>query len=149
MAKLDATSEMWVVRLANYNLKLHYKSGKLNVEVDVLSWIPWEQEETLHTLDAVLVKAIINRGCSGYCSIPKIPLHAVPVVVKSLWLMAPQRSPNKIGRKSTSWSKHKASDSPYQWKSASPVCGMGSGSFWDVDTAYIPKQSHDEGRAVV
>ena len=62
MAKLDATSQRWVVSLANYNFKLHYKSGKFNVEADVLSRIPWEQEGTLQTLDAVIVKAIISRG---------------------------------------------------------------------------------------
>ena len=42
--------------------KLHYKSGKLNVEADALSRIPWEQEEELHTLDTIAVKAIISRG---------------------------------------------------------------------------------------
>ena len=33
-AKLDATGQRWVVSLANYNFKIFYKSGKLNVEVD-------------------------------------------------------------------------------------------------------------------
>ena len=84
MAKLDATSQRCVASLASYNFKLHYKSGKLNVEADMLSQIPWEQEGTLHTLDTVLVKAITNGGCSGDCFIPKIPLHVIPVIVKNL-----------------------------------------------------------------
>ena len=64
MAKLNATGQRWVVSLENYNFNLHYKSGKLNTEADMLSQIPWEQDGTLHNLDAVLVKAIINRGCN-------------------------------------------------------------------------------------
>ena len=83
MARSDVTHQRWVVSLANCNFKLHCKSGKLNLEVDVFSQIPWEQEGSLHTLDTVLVKAIINRGCSGDCSIPKISPHAIPVLVKN------------------------------------------------------------------
>ena len=73
MAKLDATGHRWVVSLANYNFKLHYKNGKLNVKADALSRIPWEWEETLHTLDTIAVEAIISRGYSGDSSIPEIP----------------------------------------------------------------------------
>ena len=36
-AKVDAAGHKWVADLANYNLQIHYKSGKQNVEVDVLS----------------------------------------------------------------------------------------------------------------
>ena len=76
-AKLDAIGQRWVASLANYNFKLHYVSGKLNVEADVLSRIPWEWEEALHTLDAVAVKAILSRGYNGYSSIPEIPPYAI------------------------------------------------------------------------
>ena len=41
-AKLDATEQWWVASLANYNFKIFYRSGKLNVEADALSQIPWE-----------------------------------------------------------------------------------------------------------
>ena len=41
-AKLDATGQQWVASLANYNFKILYKSGKLNIEVDALSCILWE-----------------------------------------------------------------------------------------------------------
>ena len=37
IAKLDATGQRWVASLANYNFKIFHRSGKLNVEVDVLS----------------------------------------------------------------------------------------------------------------
>ena len=36
-AKLDATGQRWVASLANYNFKIFYRSGKLNVEADALS----------------------------------------------------------------------------------------------------------------
>ena len=36
-AKLDTTGQRWVASLANYNFKIFYRSGKLNVEVDALS----------------------------------------------------------------------------------------------------------------
>ena len=41
-AKLDTTRQGWVASLANYNFKIFYRSGKLNVEADALSQIPWE-----------------------------------------------------------------------------------------------------------
>ena len=41
-AKLDATGQRRVASLANYNFKIFNKSGKLNVEADALSQIPWE-----------------------------------------------------------------------------------------------------------
>ena len=47
-AKLDAMGQRWEVSLTKYNFKLHSRSGKLNVEADALSMIPWGQEEELH-----------------------------------------------------------------------------------------------------
>ena len=41
-AKLDATGQHWVATLALYNFKIYYRSGKLNVNADALSRIPWE-----------------------------------------------------------------------------------------------------------
>ena len=57
-AKLDATGQRWVATLANYNFKIFYKAGKLNLDVDALSRIPWEMSETAHTpLDTILAKS--------------------------------------------------------------------------------------------
>ena len=39
-AKLDVTRQRWIASLANYNFKIFYRSGKLNVEADALSKIP-------------------------------------------------------------------------------------------------------------
>ena len=41
-AKLDATGQRWIASLANYDFKIYYRSGKLNVDADSLSRIPWE-----------------------------------------------------------------------------------------------------------
>ena len=84
IAKLDATGQRWVVSHANYNLELHYKSGKLNVEADALSRIPWEQELELQTLETIAVKEIISRGYNGDSSIPEIPPGMISVIAKSL-----------------------------------------------------------------
>ena len=54
------------------------------MEADALSRIPWEWEETLHTLDAVVVKAITSRGYNGDSSISEIHPHAISMVAKSL-----------------------------------------------------------------
>ena len=37
MAKLDATGQRWIAKLANYDFQLFYKAGKTNVEADALS----------------------------------------------------------------------------------------------------------------
>ena len=39
-AKLDATGQRWVATLVNYNVKIFYKAGKLNLDADALSRIP-------------------------------------------------------------------------------------------------------------
>ena len=44
-AKLDVTGQHWVAALALYNFKIYYRSGKLNVNADALSRIPWDVEE--------------------------------------------------------------------------------------------------------
>ena len=41
-AKLHMTGQCWVASLANYDFKLHYKTGKGNVEADALLCIQWE-----------------------------------------------------------------------------------------------------------
>ena len=53
--------------LANYNLQLHYKSGKTNVETDALSRIDWdrmkERDENCDSMGSIAVKAIL-AGCT-------------------------------------------------------------------------------------
>ena len=40
-AKLDAASHCWVASLANYNFRLHYRAGKVNIDADTLSRVSW------------------------------------------------------------------------------------------------------------
>ena len=40
-AKLDACSDRWVARLANYNFNIHYRSDISNTDADALSQIQW------------------------------------------------------------------------------------------------------------
>ena len=64
-ATLDATGQRWVANLANYTFCIKYKSGKSNVDADVLSRNPWDMQ-----VDTAIVKSIINEERST-----KIPLH--------------------------------------------------------------------------
>ena len=42
-AKLDATEHRWIAKLTKFNFMVYYHSRKSNVEADVLSRIPWDQ----------------------------------------------------------------------------------------------------------
>ena len=58
-AELDATGQRWVASLANYNYKIFYRSGKLNVEADALSRIPWENTPVDH-VEPLIVKTMLQ-----------------------------------------------------------------------------------------
>ena len=58
-AKLDATGQRWVASIANYNFKIFYRSGKLNVEADALSRIPWENTQVDH-LEPLIVQTMLQ-----------------------------------------------------------------------------------------
>ena len=62
-AKLDAMGQRWIASLANYDFKIFYQSGHLNVDADSLSRILWDMEKTYDTpLDTVLVKSAIVQS---------------------------------------------------------------------------------------
>ena len=62
-AKLDAMGQRWIASLANYDFKIFYWSGHLNVDADSLSRILWDMEQTYDTpLDTVLVKSAIIQS---------------------------------------------------------------------------------------
>ena len=55
--------QRWIASLANYDFKIFYQSGHLNVDADSLSIIPWDMEQTYDTpLDTVLVKSAIIQS---------------------------------------------------------------------------------------
>ena len=42
-AKLDGASHCWVTSLGNYNIRLHYRAGKTNIDADALSRVSWPE----------------------------------------------------------------------------------------------------------
>ena len=61
-AKLVACGQRWVASLVNYNFRLFYKTGRLNVEADALSRIP---TNSYHELKSPVVKTIL-KSCQEY-----------------------------------------------------------------------------------
>ena len=57
--KLDAPGQRWVAGLANYTFKIFYRSSKLNVEVNALSQILWENTQVDH-MEALNVKTMLQ-----------------------------------------------------------------------------------------
>ena len=68
-AKLDATWQRWVASLANYNFKIFYKSGKLNIEVDALSCIPWESTQ-VENVEPLILKTMLQSKLKSNISFP-------------------------------------------------------------------------------
>ena len=81
-AKLDATGQRWVASLANYNFKIFYKSGKLNVEADALSCIPWESTQVEH-MELLIVKTMLQSKLESGINFPEEHLP-VNLLLKSM-----------------------------------------------------------------
>ena len=81
-AKLDATGQRWVASLANYNFKIFYKSGKLNVEADALLCIPWESAQVEH-MEPLIVKTMLQSKFESEISFPEEHLP-VKLLLKSM-----------------------------------------------------------------
>ena len=69
-AKQDATGHRSVASLANYNCKIFYKSGKLNVEADALSRIPWESSQVDH-FKPLIVQTMLQSKLKTEMGIPQ------------------------------------------------------------------------------
>ena len=81
-AKLDATGQRWVASLANYNFKIFYRSGKLNVEADALSRIPWENTQVDH-IEPVIMKTMLQSKLVTDVGIPD--LDSQLNVIQKVW----------------------------------------------------------------
>ena len=81
-AKLDATGQRWVASLANYNFKIFYISGKLNVEADARSHIPWESTQIEH-MEPLIVKTMLQLKLESETSFPNEYLP-VNLLLKSI-----------------------------------------------------------------
>ena len=68
-AKLDATRHRWVAALAAYNFTLNYRPGKANIDMDALSRIPWDREQTVEpeTVGHLWGNVIAKAGCVMEC----------------------------------------------------------------------------------
>ena len=66
MAKLDATGHQWIVKLVKFNFTIYYCSEKSNVNADVLSRIPWNQNIEADTVRAIL-KATVDGPDGSLC----------------------------------------------------------------------------------
>ena len=69
-AKLDATGQRWGASLANYNFKMFYKSGKLNVEADALLHIPWEGAQ-VENMEPLIIKTMLQSKLESETSFPE------------------------------------------------------------------------------
>ena len=81
-AKLDATGQRWVASLVIYNFKIFYKSGKLNVEADALSHVPWESTQVEH-MEPLIVKTMLQSKLESEISFPEEHLP-VNLLLKSM-----------------------------------------------------------------
>ena len=70
-AKLDATGQRWVASLANYNFKIFYKSGKLNVDTDDFPQIPRENTQVDH-MEPLIVKAMLQLKLAMNVDMPEV-----------------------------------------------------------------------------
>ena len=102
-ARLDATSQQWVASLANYNFKIFYKSGKLNVDTNALSHILWENAKVDH-LEPLVLKAILQSKLVVNMEIPDVHPQ-VEVVQKSLVVNSSPKSTKK------DWIRQQSEDS--------------------------------------
>ena len=69
-ARLDTIGQRWAASLANYNFKIFYRSGKLNVEADALSRIPWENTQVDH-LEPLVVNTMLQSKLETEIGIPE------------------------------------------------------------------------------
>jgi transposase InsO family protein len=72
-AKLDATGHRWVSALANFNFTIKYRSGKQNVDADVLSRLPTLEDDAVQ---AICQSAITSAPFIESLSVSDQPLSA-------------------------------------------------------------------------
>ena len=62
-AELDVMGQQCIASLGNYEFKIFYQSGHLNVDADSLSRIPWDMEKMYDTsFDTVLMRSTIVQS---------------------------------------------------------------------------------------
>ena len=56
--KLDATGHRWIAKLTKFNFTVYYHLEKSNVEADVLSRFPWDQNIRADTVEVIFKAAV-------------------------------------------------------------------------------------------
>ena len=109
---MDATGQRRVASLANNNFRLHYRSGKTNVDADALSRIPWNNEIPCSTWEQPVIKAVVDIGsCGDKCSLEpllienvdeenvtsiiskQLTVNSAPKLTPDNWRREPQQDP--------------------------------------------------------
>ena len=62
-AKLNVTGHHWVASLTNYNFVLSFRSEKVNVDMDALHHILWDDHD--QHLVADIVQKVISNAMQG------------------------------------------------------------------------------------
>ena len=83
-AKLDVTGQRWIAFLANYNFKIFYRSGKLNVEADALLCILWESTQ-VESIKPLIVKTMLQSKMESEISFPED--HFSEKLLQNKWMM--------------------------------------------------------------
>ena len=105
-AKLDATGQRWVARLADYDFNLHYRSGKCNVDADALSRIPWTGKYD-GFIEESAMKAIVNISTMANHSNTAVEFNSA--LQYEINLGAGKITPDKMTNKE--WVEEQTSDS--------------------------------------
>ena len=58
-AKLDAAGQRWITELAEYDFTIRYRSGKKNVDADVLSRLPAKKSQSFETISKDSIRAVM------------------------------------------------------------------------------------------
>ena len=139
-AKLDTTGQRWVASLANYNLKIFYRSGKFNVEADALSRIPWENTQVDY-VEPMIAKTMLQSKLVSDVGIPDLD-SCLNVIQKS---MVVNSSP-KLTQKE--WIKEHSEDSDINHivqllksDKLKKICGYRNRFIWNLSLTEILKRS--------
>ncbi len=65
-AKLDATGQRWAAQLANYDFQIKYRSGKANIDADLLSRLKIPQDISMKVMSQVVGAALSSHPNSKY-----------------------------------------------------------------------------------
>ena len=69
-AKLDATGQWWIASLANYNFKIFYRSGKLNMEADALLCLAWGHAQ-MERVEPLVAKTMLQSNIEPGTDLPE------------------------------------------------------------------------------